>query len=49
MVTELELIGVASASRGGPVGAEEGNKEHQAREKMHILTLDKLSYHLQMF
>ena len=33
MVTEVELTGVASASRGGPVGAEEGNREHQAQKQ----------------
>ena len=27
MVTEVELTGVTSTSRGGPVGAEEGNIE----------------------
>ena len=32
MVTEVELTGVASTSRGGPVGAEEGNREQSSRE-----------------
>ena len=30
IVTEVELTGVASTSRGGPVGAEEGNIEQEA-------------------
>ena len=32
IITEVELTGVASTSRGGPVGAEEGNREHQLLE-----------------
>ena len=53
MVTEVELTGVASTSRGGPVGAEEGNREHQAacfNVKIYLILYDKFTlYHPVMF